>query len=346
MTSPLRVVIASPGDVQAERDLMPRVIEELNQGIGKAKQVRLELSRWETDSGPGFHPLGPQGLVDQALKIEECDLLIGIFWKKFGTPVSDARSGTEHEFLTAYRAWQTNRGKPQILVYFKEQKAWPKSDEEIAQWQKVLEFKKNFPKEGMWWPFKRKAEFETLVRQHLTQFVLGLATTAVDEPARPLPPSSPSSPSAPPAQPPGTASAPSASPASGTTPAARPPHEDELRRMQVRAIVLERRLNDLRDRRDRGRIDEGRYQDLVADLEREHVQILLDAQKLLTDQDREIADVLSEAVNGGDQNALGQRLAAALEKRHLAPSLVQQLKQHRGFLASSLIEASLIARGG
>src|SRR5262245_46333996 len=104
----MRVVVASPGDVQPERDLMPRIVDEVNQGIGKAKQIALQLSRWETDSHPGFHPLGPQGLVDDVLAIEDCDLLVGIFWKKFGTPVPDAASGTEHEFLKAYRAWQLN----------------------------------------------------------------------------------------------------------------------------------------------------------------------------------------------------------------------------------------------
>ncbi|HEY5871461.1 MAG TPA: formylglycine-generating enzyme family protein [Candidatus Tectomicrobia bacterium] len=44
-------------------------------------------------------------------------MLLGIFWKRFGTPTADAGSGTEHEFLRACAAWQQH-GRPQIMVYF------------------------------------------------------------------------------------------------------------------------------------------------------------------------------------------------------------------------------------
>jgi len=120
----LRIVVASPGDVQAERDALATVVEELNHGLCQERGVRLDLVRWETDTYPGFHPEGPQGLIDPILRIPNCDLLIGIFWKRFGTPTHDAQSGTEHEFLTAYHAWQQH-GRPQIMVYFNQRPATP-----------------------------------------------------------------------------------------------------------------------------------------------------------------------------------------------------------------------------
>jgi hypothetical protein len=100
-----RIVVASPSDVQAERNALPVVLEELNRGIAATQKLRLELGRWETDAYPGFHLEGPQGLIDPILRIEDCDVLLGIFWKRFGTPTTDAGSGTEHEFLRAYTAW-------------------------------------------------------------------------------------------------------------------------------------------------------------------------------------------------------------------------------------------------
>ena len=39
----LRIIVASPGDVQAERDALPAVLEELNRGIAAAHGLRLEL---------------------------------------------------------------------------------------------------------------------------------------------------------------------------------------------------------------------------------------------------------------------------------------------------------------
>jgi hypothetical protein len=167
------IVLASPSDLKPERKTLSEVVEELNRGIAAELGLTLELVRWETDAYPGFHAQGPQGLIDSVLKIEECDLLIGVFWKRFGTPVFDGKSGTEHEILTAHSAWQES-GKPQIMIYFNEKPHTPQSRGETDQWGRVLEFKERFPKEGLWWAYKGKSEFERLVRQHLTSWVRSL----------------------------------------------------------------------------------------------------------------------------------------------------------------------------
>jgi hypothetical protein len=91
-TRVLKIVVASPSDVRGERDSLDEVIAELNRGIAADRGLRMELGRWETDAYPGFHLEGPQGLIDPILKIEDCDILVGIFWTRFGrarSPVSD-----------------------------------------------------------------------------------------------------------------------------------------------------------------------------------------------------------------------------------------------------------------
>src|SRR6516165_868372 len=166
----LRIVVASPGDVQAERKALPDVIDEINRGVAADRNLRLELSRWETDTYPGFHADGPQGEIDKILRIDDCDLLIGIFWHRFGTPTMDAASGTEHEFRLAYQTWQRSR-RPQIMVYFNANAYSPRSREETDQWGRVLEFQRNFPKEGLWWPYRGSKHLASLVRNHLTHYV-------------------------------------------------------------------------------------------------------------------------------------------------------------------------------
>jgi hypothetical protein len=166
----LRIVVASPGDVKDERKLVQQVADELNRGTAKDLGMRLEVSRWETDAYPGFHADGPQGLIDPILNIDECDILVGIFWKRFGTPVKDANSGTEHEILRAYEAWQKKK-RPHIMVYFKKKPYEPRSRVELDQWGLVLDFQKNFPKEGLWWPYAAKSEFRDLLRRHLEQLL-------------------------------------------------------------------------------------------------------------------------------------------------------------------------------
>ena len=166
----LRVVVASPSDVQTERDLVPVVIEGINRSLGADRGVRLEAIRWETDAYPGLHPDGPQGLIDPILKIEDCDVLVGIFWKRFGTSTREGTTGTEHEFQTAYKAWK-NQSRPQVMVYFNQEPYAPQSREEIDQWGKVLDFREAFPKEGLWWPYRGTSEFEKLLREHLSNFL-------------------------------------------------------------------------------------------------------------------------------------------------------------------------------
>ena len=179
----LRVVVASPSDVQEERDVLDNVVTEVNRGVAADRGIRLEVARWETDAYPGFHPEGPQGLIDPVLHITDCDLLIGIFWKRFGTPTSDAESGTEHEIHIAHEAWKRS-GAPQIMIYFNEQSASPGSSAEAAEWAHVLRFKENFPEEGLWWAYKGHTQFERLVRNHLTMYVRDRFSLLEDAPGR------------------------------------------------------------------------------------------------------------------------------------------------------------------
>src|SRR5262245_22762179 len=166
----LRIVVASPSDVKAERDLLPNVIAELNRGVAADRGLSLELSRWETDAYPGFHPEGPQGLIDPIIQITDCDLLIGIFWKKFGTPTADGQTGTEHEINMAVNAWK-EKGSPQVFVYFSQKPYTPKSKSEVEQWGQVLEFRDKFPAQGLWWDYNDEEIFEDTVRNHLDNFI-------------------------------------------------------------------------------------------------------------------------------------------------------------------------------
>lgn len=166
----LRMVVASPGDVQTERKAVNKVAEELNHGIAADRNLRLEVIRWETDTYPGFHPEGPQGQVDTGLRIQDCDIFIGIFWQRFGTPVADAQSGTEHEFQIAYESWQ-RQGRPHIMFYFKDRARHPQSVEAARQLVKVKEFQEKYEKEGLLWRYTIAGSFETLLRTHLTRLI-------------------------------------------------------------------------------------------------------------------------------------------------------------------------------
>lgn len=163
-------MVISAKDVKAERDVVRPVIDFINKSTAEDRGLVLKVYHWEADAFPGFHRGGRQAGIDEVLRIEDCDLLISIFWKRFGTPVRDARSGTEHEFRLALKHWRKT-GRPQIMAYFNEEPAGPKTLEELEQWGRVLEFKKNFPEEGLCWDYKGESQFKELLLHHVTQFI-------------------------------------------------------------------------------------------------------------------------------------------------------------------------------
>lgn len=170
----LRLIVVSPNDVSNERQLLDDVVNNINKEIASYLGLSIETFRWETDTYPGFHPAGPQGLIDELMKIENSDIVVGIFWKRFGTPTKDAGSGTEHELHKAYQAWvESNHKRPQIMVYFKEESYSPTNPEEAQQMQKVIDFRENFQKQGgLTWQFKSTLDFERLIRDHLIAYIM------------------------------------------------------------------------------------------------------------------------------------------------------------------------------
>lgn len=178
----IRIVLSSPSDVDDECRVMDGVIAELNRGVAHERHVVLELVHWKTDAYPGFHPEGPQGVIDPVLKIGDCDILLAIFWKRFGTPAKGALSGAEHESRTAIKARQ-DAGRPHLMIYFKEMARELKTSEEHRQYASVLDFKQEISPLGLFWSFEDTVDFERKVRKHLTHYILDDIHLTTGEPA-------------------------------------------------------------------------------------------------------------------------------------------------------------------
>lgn len=164
----LKVFVASPGDVQTERELLADVIDELTRGIAEEKGLVLELVRWETHAWPDIGE-DAQDVINR--QIAPRDVFVGIMWKRFGTPTKRAGSGTEEEFNRAYAYWQ-EYGRPKIMFYFNRAPFSPSSMDEVEQMGKVLAFKKELSNKGaLYWEYDGAGNFERLVRGHLTQVI-------------------------------------------------------------------------------------------------------------------------------------------------------------------------------
>lgn len=86
--SVIQVFVASPSDVQEERNALQSIVNEVNQNTGSSLGIRLELVRWETNATPGFG-VDAQDVINKQIG-NDYDIFIGILWSRAGTPTHRA----------------------------------------------------------------------------------------------------------------------------------------------------------------------------------------------------------------------------------------------------------------
>ena len=165
----LSVFVASPSDLSDERKALRDVVERLNKIYGRRTGWQIELWGWE-DTLASFSR--PQALINK--DVENCDLFIGMMWKRWGTSSGEYSSGFEEEFTIA-RNRRLSGDRPEIWMLFK------RVDEELhedpgEQLKKTLDFKKKLveSKELLFKEFENLDHFTSLVFDDLSAYVLDL----------------------------------------------------------------------------------------------------------------------------------------------------------------------------
>ena len=152
-----KVMIASPGDVSAERKVIREVIAEWNNVNADVRRTVLLAIGWETHSAPEMGDRA-QAIINKRI-LADCDLLVGVFWTRLGTATGDYASGTVEEIEEHLRA-----GKPAML-YFSNQPVEQGSVDQ-GQYQRLLEFRSSCQSRGLLEFYSDLSEFrEKLYRQ-------------------------------------------------------------------------------------------------------------------------------------------------------------------------------------
>ncbi len=154
-TTLYRVLIASPSDVKKERSIIPEVIAAWNATFIDEYDAVLHPVLWETSVYPEMGER-PQAIVNKQI-VDRCDILVGVFWTRLGTPTGVAESGTVEEvdeFL--------NSGRPVMLYFSQEPVALQSIDTE--QLESVKQFKAKCMGQGI------VSEYETIheLREKIT----------------------------------------------------------------------------------------------------------------------------------------------------------------------------------
>lgn len=175
-----KIFLASPSDTSDERKIAEKIVNDLNATIGSRGGFTIELLKWEKSAYPGFAEDG-QSVINSQIG-DDYDVFIGIMWKKFGTPTTRAGSGTEEEFERAYKKLKKD-GNLKIMFYFNEHSI--PQDADFEQFSKVKEFRKKISElGGLYWLYKGNNEFQTNLRNHLTNCILDLrkAQKSIEDP--------------------------------------------------------------------------------------------------------------------------------------------------------------------
>lgn len=159
----LKVFIASPGDVADERRIIREIVSEWNYVHAEDRQLVLLPVGWETHSTPTMGER-PQAIINKQV-LENCDLLIAVFWTRLGSPTGQAASGTVEEIEEHLAA-----GKPAML-YFSDAPVRLDSVDE-GQYQALRAFKKECYDRGLVESYDSLEVFKEKLSRQLAQAVI------------------------------------------------------------------------------------------------------------------------------------------------------------------------------
>lgn len=167
----LRIFLASPGDVKAEREMIFALKEDLDLLIGKDKNIKFEIVNWERNTYPG-KGTDAQDVINEQIN-GEYDVFIGIFWQRFGTPTSRYESGTLEEYENAKKKYENDKENTHIMMYFKTEGSLNIYDIDVEQLKKVKSFKDKISKEDglLYSEFEKTEDLKNLVQINLANLV-------------------------------------------------------------------------------------------------------------------------------------------------------------------------------
>ncbi len=152
------VMIASPGDVASERSIIRDVIYEWNAVHSNTRSIVLLPIGWESHSSPEMGST-PQEIINHQV-VDKCDLLVGVFWTRIGTPTNDYASGTVEEIEK-----HITSDNPAMLYFSSQPVVMDTVD--LKQIEELQDFKKSCQSRGLYESYDSHADFKEKLYRHL-----------------------------------------------------------------------------------------------------------------------------------------------------------------------------------
>lgn len=153
--------------MRVEREYAREIVQAFNLRVADNLGVQIILHRWE-DATPDLGE--PQDLINSVA--ENCDLVVVVFWRRFGTPTRNQASGTLEEFENARKRWLKS-GRPNVWVYFREIDNTLR-DDPGPQLSHLLKFRERFEEQrlGLSCSYSDPSDFRYKFQTHLYQEII------------------------------------------------------------------------------------------------------------------------------------------------------------------------------
>src|SRR5271157_1015014 len=166
-----RVLLASPSDVNEERRAIPEIVHQWNRDNAFSLKSALETVKWETHCTPAMGDR-PQEIVNRQV-VRDCDILVGVFWTRLGSPTGKEESGTVEEIQEFIAT-----GKPVLLYFSKVPVALDSVDE--TQWARLKAFQNECQAKGLIYTYDTIDDLRELLRSHLGRTIQKLNSASDD----------------------------------------------------------------------------------------------------------------------------------------------------------------------
>ena len=141
------LLISCPSDVTDCVDMLEKEIHRFNDLFGRRNNIIVRPRHWSKDAYSEFGNQ-PQELLNRQI-VDSSDMILGVFWTRFGTPTENYSSGTEEEIERMLSM------KKQVFLYFLD-KAINLSKLDDEQYKKIKSFMERYKNKGIFLFYKMK----------------------------------------------------------------------------------------------------------------------------------------------------------------------------------------------
>ncbi len=152
------LLISCPSDVAKYVPMIELAANYFNNQFGRSNDVVIRTIHWSKNAYPAMGA-PPQALLNRQI-VDRSDMVVGLFWTKFGTPTEEYGSGAEEEIERMIA-----QGKP-VFLYFLDVPVSP-SEIDYGQYAKVREFKKRHKADGIYFEIKDPEHLAVKLCDHL-----------------------------------------------------------------------------------------------------------------------------------------------------------------------------------